>query len=682
MWKPKWSRLAEWLGRPQGLVLLLLPCLLLLTLYFLSGNEPDFDRIQYMVYRSYNASIEVIDGYLVWNPKCHMLAKDPLDPSIVKFVKKEKFEACSTSPLLTSIHREGNASAYLVVNPEAAKQYTGLTCCWAQITRPHHLPNQTLDEKIDSKINVGPCEPFKDQVLVPTSTETVLVTCKTPKPNRPSKGKVKGKSSSKAGTVYENVHAVLHPERVRARIEAHATNNVTPSDKLVGHKKLSILMLGIDSVSRLNFHRSMPLTRDFFEERGWLELRGYNKMGDNTYPNLMAFLTGQNQSLAYSVCKPKVPHGLDNCPLIWHNFRNAGYVTGYGEDHDEISTFNYLKVGFVDPPTDYYLRPSVLAAERLLKDRKRFSAKYCTGPVLNVDRIYDYAVEFAKTFSGLGAPYFGFFWTNGVSHENMNGPSSIDAHFAAKLRDLEASGVTADSMIVVLSDHGMRYGDIRGTFVGWYEERLPFVYIWLPEWFREQNPSAAEALRINRNRLTSPYDLYETLRDVLSRTGAGVAPASSGCPSCQSLLRPVPRERGCSDVGVAAHWCTCDAFQFASKTDRVVKEGAERFVEHMEGIVGRYRNKKGARLCAKLRLKKIHRVDKVLDLERSPNAGVLELFYLLEVTPGDGMFETTIRYHGPGEYSINDDEVSRINSYAHSAKCLNEGYKQYCHCTK
>ena len=201
---------------------------------------------------------------------------------------------------------------------------------------------------------MGQCEDFDDQVVIPKHVEAVTVTCRTGKPHKPSKAKVRLTKRS-SGVFYENVHAVLNPEKVRDRLqqlnatsEFRGINNSTTSSGATATSKrpLSVLMLGIDSVSRLDFHRTMPLTRDFFEERGWLELRGYNKMGDNTFPNLMAFLTGQNQSWAYSKCTPKVAYGLDNCSMIWYNYRDAGYVTAYGEDHASISTFNYLKVGY------------------------------------------------------------------------------------------------------------------------------------------------------------------------------------------------------------------------------------------------------------------------------------------------------------------------------------------------
>jgi len=165
--------------------------------------------------------------------------------------------------------------------------------------------------------------------------------------------------------VYENVHAILNPEKVRERIDHNGSQPGNFS------RKLSVLVLGIDSVSRLNFYRAMPKTERYLRETGWIGLKGYNKIGDNTFPNLMAILTGQTPQQAYSRCKPTVAYKLDNCPFLWHNFRNAGYVTAYGEDETILNTFNYLKVGFVEPPTDYYLRPYMLASEKLLKIKKR-----------------------------------------------------------------------------------------------------------------------------------------------------------------------------------------------------------------------------------------------------------------------------------------------------------------------
>lgn len=44
------------------------------------------------------------------------------------------------------------------------------------------------------------------------------------------------------------------------------------------HRPLSVLMLSIDSVSRLNLIRSMPQTYRNLVDNQWFELQGYNKV--------------------------------------------------------------------------------------------------------------------------------------------------------------------------------------------------------------------------------------------------------------------------------------------------------------------------------------------------------------------------------------------------------------------
>ncbi|XP_015185478.1 PREDICTED: uncharacterized protein LOC107071205 isoform X1 [Polistes dominula] len=672
MCKSKLSRLVECFCSRPGIVLLLLPCLVLVTLYLVSEDNIDYTNFQYPSYKFYNDTNGTMDGFLVWNPKCHMLSKDALDPSIAKFIKREKFEACFKEKLYTKITKGSNDTMILTLDAKILANHKNMNCCWSPVIRP--IFDNPIKHKFDSIITVKQCESLKMQATIPDDVDVVLVSCKT----KTKKGKTM--------TNYENVHAILNPKKVYDRLDnltttttTTTTNNNVTTTTYGNSRKLSILVLGIDSVSRLNFQRSMPMTEKYLRETGWINLKGYNKMGDNTFPNLMAILTGQNQEQAYSRCKPSEAYKLDHCPFLWYNFRNAGYVTAYGEDETALNTFNYLKVGFVQPPTDYYLRPYMLASEKLLKSKNRFNLKYCTGPETSFDRIFNYAMDFAETF--LNVPYFGFFWTNSISHENVNEPSSMDSQIYQRLHKLQKEGVLNDTMIVFLSDHGMRWGSLRETFVGWYEERLPFIYIWLPDWFRNENPDAYQALKINENRLTSPFDLYETFRDILLTSG-GDADTSPGCPSCYSLFEPVPRSRSCQDAAIASHWCACTAFRTANPNDKIVLGGVDSFLNHMENIVKDYKDKNGKRLCAKLKLKKIHRVDQILNFDDKTSMRSIGYFCMIQVTPGNGKFEFTVRYNSNGSYTVSDHEVSRINPYATSAKCLNHGMKQYCYCVK
>lgn len=145
---------------------------------------------------------------------------------------------------------------------------------------------------------------------------------------------------TKPQTVYENVHTILNPDKVEERL--NSTENATGATDRP--RKLSILVIGMDNVSRLNFRRSLPKTANWIENKGFITMKGYNKMGENTFPNLMAILTGQAVEMSYAICKPRELYGLDQCSMIWYDFRKQGYVTSYAEDEVRISTFNFQKV--------------------------------------------------------------------------------------------------------------------------------------------------------------------------------------------------------------------------------------------------------------------------------------------------------------------------------------------------
>ena len=72
-----------------------------------------------------------------------------------------------------------------------------------------------------------------------------------------------------------------------------------------------------------------------------------------------------------------------------------------------------------------------------------------------------------------------------------------------------------NTVIVLFSDHGPRWGPIINTFQGKIEERMPMLFLVFPPWFRSKYPDHVKNLEINSNRLTTHYDTYETLKDIL-----------------------------------------------------------------------------------------------------------------------------------------------------------------------
>ncbi len=106
----------------------------------------------------------------------------------------------------------------------------------------------------------------------------------------------------------------------------------------------SVLIIGIDSISRLHMKRQLPETQKFLDANDFVEMKGYTKIGENTFPNIMGAIGGMSPG-KYS-CWPAQLAKLDDCPLIWKNFSENGYLTAFLEDAPGIAIFNYEKTGF------------------------------------------------------------------------------------------------------------------------------------------------------------------------------------------------------------------------------------------------------------------------------------------------------------------------------------------------
>lgn len=61
-----------------------------------------------------------------------------------------------------------------------------------------------------------------------------------------------------------------------------------------------------------------------------------------------------------------------------------------------------------------------------------------------------------------------------------------------------------------------RFAEIRNTIQGKQEERLPFFAFVLPQWFQTKYGTEYKYFMENVNKLTTPFDIYTTLKYVLN----------------------------------------------------------------------------------------------------------------------------------------------------------------------
>lgn len=175
---------------------------------------------------------------------------------------------------------------------------------------------------------------------------------------------------------------------------------------------------------------------------------------------------------------------------------------------------------------------------------------------LAAERVLKSAEDFTKTFKGI--PSFGIFWMNTFSHNYINAPTRMDEKVQTFFENLKNNGIFNDSIIFLLSDHGIRFGSIRETIQGWYEERLPTNLISIPEQFQKKYPKKYENIKKNSKKLTSTFDVYMTLQEILHLSAKDYdIQGSEACQTCRSLFSEIPQNRSCKKAGIPELWCSC-----------------------------------------------------------------------------------------------------------------------------
>lgn len=382
---------------------------------------------------------------------------------------------------------------------------------------------------------------------------------------------------------------------------------------------------------------------------------------------------------------PNKNETFDQCHFIWDDFKHHNYTTVYGEDMAWLGLFHYLKPGFRNKPTDIYTRPALIEMEAHIGSQREGNAFMCLGGRRPIDVLLGYITKFLNVPSAALSPYFSFFWSTAHTHDYLNSPTTVDKVLATYLRYLSTNKAMENTFLIVMSDHGLRWGSFRNTYQGMMEDRQPFLYIVPPAWFPNKYPTAMKNLVRNRRRLTTHFDLYDTLRDLYDLTSLNSSSLkqrseelreADPMPRGISLFLPVPENRTCYTAGISSHWCTCHEKQDISKSDSRVVEAARKMVNTMNDLLEIYPQ------CHKLSLNSIS--DANLGVSNNAITNMTKSFsdvtVRLQTKPGYGEFEATVRVHGNGELQITGS-ISRTNLYGKQSNCIDEYHmKLYCFC--
>lgn len=214
-------------------------------------------------------------------------------------------------------------------------------------------------------------------------------------------------------------------------------------------------------------------------------------------------------------------------------------------------------LGFRKQPVDHYMRLFYLEAERYYSRFRRL----CLGSISRHMNMLNWVKEFFSTYES--KPKFSFIFHSEASHNYNNPLSLLDDDLKEFLKYLKRSGAMANTILMLMSDHGVRVSDLRQYSQGKLEERLPFFSVLMPESFQQKYPQHMRNLRLNSRKLTTPFDIHETLEDILnfdpeaSTASGGKSLSGAAMPRGMSLFRYISPNRSCEDAKIEAHWCSC-----------------------------------------------------------------------------------------------------------------------------
>ncbi|KAH8249612.1 hypothetical protein KR032_010890 [Drosophila birchii] len=603
---------------------------------------------------------DMVHKYYVNSSVCKMRYVDPFMSDVMSQFQRAKLRNCKhDKDIVTSVFDYEKHQYRLHINEDAARpmletnKNATLECTYQNISR------NTTANKPDNKYIAFQSQPIVHNQLVPRHMDFVITKCY-------------AKDYKNSSELLQEDAMTFIPERWTSTERVRA--------------QPSVLIMGLDSISRINLRRSMPSVYEYVSRRpGWFEMQGYNKVGDNTYPNLMPVLTGHSEKGIEKLCNVSKPGCLDTLPFIWKRFKSASYMTAFAEDCAFINTFNYLKAGFIKQPTDYYLRPLLLAIEQKFKVTEDYGFPFCVGRQHSFSYVWNFGKQFVDRFLGR-SPIFGFLWSNSFTHDYYQGATALDKLFRKYLRSFEEAHLFERSIVILMSDHGHRYNLLREVASGYFEERMPMMFIYIPPWFRRKYPDLVENLKKNRNRLTSNYDVYMTLQHLLQLNIKSMDDfpdelRAKQCLTCQSLFFEVPFTRTCQMAGIKEKWCCCQPTE--TIRDPYVHNVALAIVEHMNDHLVKHQLNG---LCSNYTLTEIKKVDRKMILDTAVEPGDKdEHVYIVEFStlPKLPLFEATVRWNNRTKklLDMDVDDLSRLNSYNDDANCINiKKAKSYCIC--
>lgn len=179
---------------------------------------------------------EETDKFLVNTKGCKIERWNPHDPEIMKIYDIKPYSDCRWDEEITRINFNSTTSRYILSIKNVSRYSSGIQCSYEEIIR-----------LTENSISYGNRIDFNNQIVIPETVEHIYVSCR-----------VEGLP------IYYNCYYMVQRKR---------------KTDVSGRSRPSIIIIGMDSVSRSGFIRTMPGTWSYMQSsKRWFNLAGYTRV--------------------------------------------------------------------------------------------------------------------------------------------------------------------------------------------------------------------------------------------------------------------------------------------------------------------------------------------------------------------------------------------------------------------
>ncbi|CAG9322040.1 unnamed protein product [Blepharisma stoltei] len=336
-------------------------------------------------------------------------------------------------------------------------------------------------------------------------------------------------------------------------------------------KPLTVLMLVFDSLSRRHFYRKLPHTQEFLNnidsnKFSVFDFKIHNVMGDNSLPNVYPVWTGK--TLIDLSRQEKYENKVQMKDLIgpdafWYYLKEKGWMTLFSTEFCD-DYFSFKTGRKID--ADHVMAMFWCAAERFSGFDDLGQTQRCIGNQNSHYHNLNYTYQFVHNYQGLNK------WAHIMSlpgHEDSGTViSTLDDDLVEILGKLLEE--KDETVIFLMADHGMRYGDWYKLLEGSIEHKLPMLFMIASNSLLDDIKNSYDSLYHNSFRLISKFDLHKSLKHLAhlpyyrgyTKTSEDYLSWEADSNKSMSLfLDKVPNDRSCADIHIEPFFCSCLSFE-------------------------------------------------------------------------------------------------------------------------